>query len=248
MRDWSVILCASCGYEVGDSTQGVCPECGTSRAKSHPSYRTGSPWQQAPTLRSFLGTLFWLLSHRAHAFDRILLDQWRAASLVPAFCALTGGLVWMGFVISENGSEFRSVLSLLGVVMISVLVLGSLSVIEYLGLRIIGVRRGYRVGHRVSAAVVGHASAGWVVGGLLGAAGWLVGSVLPDGMRDIIYKSSLWEYGVISRMPVVLRNAEFVLLVVGLLAGLFLFEWLAYAGLKRCKWANQLSAQSAETI
>lgn len=122
-------------------------------------------------------------------------------------------------------------------------VLGLLTWIESLGLRFIGRRRGWRITPDVAGVICDHASAGWVVGGLLmmlvllldpggrlAAAGWA-----QEIARGIIHKP-------LSEQADLLRAFAFGGACV---TGILIFESLVYVGMHRCRFANPPPAARA---
>lgn len=242
MTDWSRCLCEGCGYELGEYGDGVCPECGRERALSDPARRVGSPWQRGEGVVGgvvgAISTVWLVLRGGGSLFELVRVDRWRGALLVPVYGGMAGLVVWFGIALSSMGGEFRSWVTLVGMVVEGVLICGGLSLVEYVGLRMIGRRHGYRIGHRVAGVVVGHASAGWVGGGIVAAVGWNVGLLLPSTVRQGVYSSGVWDLGVLSYLYPTLRYPEYLMVLLGLLVGLLWFEVLAYLGIRRCRWAN----------
>lgn len=97
--------------------------------------------------------------------------------------------------------------------------------IESLGIRFFAARRGWRTTRAVAATVVGHASVGWVVGGLLAGVGSALFIILWDPKGGDDWRQRLAATGMFCTMasPVV---------------GLLLFETLVWLGWRRLKWAN----------
>lgn len=92
-------------------------------------------------------------------------------------------------------------------------VLWVLTQIEWLGIRLIGRQRQWRITKDVAASVCAHASIGWIGAGVLGVLGFQAG-LLAD-----------WE-----------RAIAFGLIGVG--AGLLVFETCVYLGIRACRFAN----------
>lgn len=92
-------------------------------------------------------------------------------------------------------------------------VLWLLTMIERLGLQVIGRQRGWRVTGKVAASVCAHASYGWIASGVLAIAGGALGAVM-----------NVWWAEAMS--------------LVGLGLGLLVFETVVYVGVRACRFAN----------
>jgi hypothetical protein len=103
-------------------------------------------------------------------------------------------------------------------------VLFSLSKVEALGLRVLGARNGWRMTKDVAAAVVAHASVGWLLAIVAVVAEIIYFNVAPPNALMLAY-TPLWM--------------EALIWGVAPLAGLFGFELLAWMGWRRMKFANR---------
>src|SRR5690606_2996148 len=103
------------------------------------------------------------------------------------------------------------------------------SEVEGLGLRVLGVRNGWRVTKPVAAAVVAHASIGWLL-------------ALPALGAEILYFRSLdprAQFAWSAAPPWV----AILVLAAAPLAGMLGFETLAWLGWRRMKFANRDARQ-----
>ncbi|MCA9277506.1 MAG: hypothetical protein H6815_01810 [Phycisphaeraceae bacterium] len=230
-------LCERCGYDVDSlSKDQVCPECGS----SVDGVRTGSAWQQQPSLGSWLKTNTAVVLHPLRTFSNIIPEHARSTrllwinSFVTALCfavipmlpgpSRSGLRTWLTHS-SSTRIEF--------VVSGAVLVLGTLAVAglshaESLGFRLIGKRRKWRITPDVARSIVSHASIGWLIFavvtiGLMIVANQIADNALRHGSGE-------------KRLYLMFMPVEAALLGAGL--SLLCFETLAYIGLLRCRYAN----------
>lgn len=119
-------------------------------------------------------------------------------------------------------------------------VLTCLTLVEYFGIRFFARRRRWRLGRDAAGQVCAHASVGWLAVGILPyvlapvailAAEWVGAS------QDRIDLGPYLPY----RLPVS-AVASISGYALGLLAGMTVFEWLVYLGVRRNRFANHASA------
>ena len=80
------VLCERCGYVVeGLQASGNCPECGLVVEESLPEARPGSPWQQGPSVRSWLLTV-WRVCLQPRRTLRLIAYRGSAQSAGLYFC------------------------------------------------------------------------------------------------------------------------------------------------------------------
>lgn len=104
----------------------------------------------------------------------------------------------------------------------------ALSMIEFMGVRFIAGRRGWRVDAPVAACVVSHAAVGWIAAGLLVALAWQLHSGLTArGVMRLV-------------IPIGPSVIYSVVLVIGgaILLGIIAYESLVYCGVRGMKFAN----------
>ena len=234
------ILCERCGYAIGGLDEGgACPECGLTLSASSPAARRGSAWQQRPSVGSWSRTLAGL-THPLRLFDTIRVADGPARSLLYLNLAVAslplaatptyalwrlsiGRRVDFGLADTVLTWSLGAAISWLGLFWL----LWLLTRIEWVGIRVIGARRGWRVTSTVATVVCAHASFGWVVSGVLSLAG--LGAGVMIGPPSTVARGA-WAVGSSG---------------LGFLAGLLLFETLIYVGLRRCRFANPPNGAAA---
>lgn len=233
------LLCEACGYEVdGLPSHERCPECGRPVAASFPEVRTGSPWQRRPGALGLLDTWERVLVRPRQTFDTVsvvpdargmLAINLALASLLIA--TLTGSLAWR-----INAPEHAAIPTwilwtgramLAG--MTTFIVLGALTKVEELGIRFWGPRRGWRITPAIAHVVCAHASVGWVLGCVVA----LLGHTLGWSLAGYTNRHNVG----ILRGP--MQLAPITLPVLGLVAGMLIFEVLVYIGMVRMRYANR---------
>ena len=236
------LLCEGCGYEIGGlPTGGACPECGRAVAKSLPSARRGSPWQQRMSL-FYLAETNWAALRRPHELFASVRPRWRTgAALLAVNCVMAAMMLvapWSGVFIGDplRGAAARGDASAaLWVVPLQVLgvsaLLAGLTALEWAGIQLVAKHRGWRLLPAAAWEVCAHASVGWVLmGGLmwLSLAVWLNVSLFVPGIR--MGRDGVLMFGVPA---------------FGLAAGLLVFEWLVWVGARACRFANAAEAAPA---
>lgn len=224
---------------------GRCPECGRPIWASLAARRVGSRWQRGPGLGSWMATnaaMLWsplrvLAEVRTGAGpDRHASIARRRSYALLGANALTGGIValapWLIVLAADGSGTGAAPYFLLGgawtfVAAWTVAVL-ILSEIERIGLGFFGRQRGWRVSRAVSLTVVAHASAGWVVGGVLVGALALFEGLVRRGPNwlDVPVLGDLLPVNV----PLLPFAAFF--------AGMLVFETLTFVGVRRLRYAN----------
>ena len=250
--DEYTLLCERCGYVVdGLAEDGVCPECGLEIARSLPSNRPGTPWQQRSGFRSMLETSMTTLRHPVRTLDTLAVTPPRLRPLVWLAAIPFGQLMGVALLLlfeierplpnggsmswtpgSAPGSVALGVI--LGVLFtpIAAAVLTGLTWIEARGLVIFSAQRGGRVYPELAHCIVRH-----------GAAGWLV-----SGLGAIMMLPLMWSFEL--ELGLYLGHQQdgspqawvFALAVAGVgvtILGFLGFEFFAWLGLRRCKFANR---------
>jgi len=246
--DEYTLLCEGCGYvlEGLEDEAERCPECGRPIGESRPERRTRSPG------------LLMVIRSPGRALRGLRIDESRVSTLrmvrrsVIAGAAAATALVLV--LMHSRDAQFALNLPVpvpMGVAVcwwvagaiVTTLAFYLLTELEGLGLRVLGRRRGFRVTADISRTVVSHGTAGWVlasVGLLVGSVVWLLGQNVavsrggpgfghPGGMR-LPLPGSIKEW----------LGWTGVGLGVGVaLAGFLIFEFFAYLGLRRCRFANR---------
>lgn len=248
------LLCERCGYVVdGLANGGACPECGLPIEDSLPESRAGSPWQRRPGLVSLLRTWWRALRHPLRTFDEMRVEPRRDKRLARwtiGVAGLIGGvlallvyfrgepLIDQSGLLSLQGvlGLITLVVVLLGVWLISVLILATLTTVEALGLRFFGRAHGSRVTVATSRAICAHASVGWVIAGVLVVIGELVGRPVRE--------YALYHNVGVARGPMLL--AEVLLPLGGFFVGMLVFETLVYVGVRRRRFANREPESASE--
>lgn len=220
--DEDTLLCEACGYVIdGMPRDGQCPECGKAVAESLPERR-----DQAASLltlaRRPLRTWASMRIEDSEVAGKRTAARCMAAGLVVSFAVVIGWVPWWITQLDIVTALFSTGVSALAAIMAATIVCVLLIVltwIETCGLRFIGARRGFRVTRDIAGTVCSHATLGWLAGSIV----WLLGWIL-------IGAGTLVE---------MLLPTGVVVVVAGLLVGLFAFEVLAYIGLRRCRFANR---------
>ncbi len=221
-----LLLCERCGYRLdGLDSSLPCPECGTPIGESLPSRRVGSAWQRRPGFVAWVATNWTTIRHPWTRWDEVrgetayglLLCNTGSVAMVAAYALVkTSGD-------TTNATEFALWCLLLGVLLWPAV--NILSLIEGLGLRMLGARNKWRTTKEVSGAIIAHASIGWLLGVPV-----LVAEVVyfrtmdPMGALGWAFADWWWQALVWAAAP---------------LAGLLGFEVLAWLGWRRMKFANR---------
>lgn len=252
-------LCERCGYGLaGTPIDRPCPECGLPAAASSPEQtRPGTAWQRDPGALTCLVAMRNVLSAPRRTFRAMRVPApGTGRGLIWLSIALTGAPVSLGWMVTRlvlpqidaEGVIVRALgqpawgpavwwCLLLASVAAMAGFMRLLIFIEETGIRFFGRQRGWRITRDVARGVCGHAALGWVAGawaGLLAMVLWEWGLRLEHRVRwsDLLSES-------------VFRAPERALILgVGLLAGMVLFELLVYLGVRQCRYANPRGAAS----
>lgn len=207
------LLCESCGYPLdGIDPARACPECGKPIDESLPNRRAGSPWQQRPALKALLATQLGMLLHPRAAWSTIRPVPHHALSLLGANLGIAVTFGTLALIPAGAAKPKYFLLYAVGFV----LLLLSLTAVEYSGIRILGKRHGFRTTPGLALAVCAHASVGWIISG----AAITLGAIAARGLTP----SALMGGGVI--------------FVVGFLIGMMIFSVLCGIGYRALRFAN----------
>ena len=249
-RPWEdpfTLLCERCGYVIeGLDAASVCPECAKPIVESLPDRRPGTPWQRqrgvAPMVKTWFATArspASVLAIMAVKPPRIRLLLCLAA--LPIAWAIASGLLLLAErerPLPSGGTVSWSPGSIVGSMMLTVagglvltplvaILLGALTWIEARGLVLISAQRGFRVHPELAHTITRHGAPAWLVCGL-GAA-----LVLP-----LLWRLQLdWRlaWGEPPAWLAFLAAAGVIIAIAGFLG----FEFFAWLGLRRCRFANR---------
>ncbi len=234
-HDPNAFLCETCGYTLsGLSLDGACPECGRSIELSHPARRVGTPWQRASNPKTWVTTGVAMARKPRATWNTIRIDMASASNLTWLNCvASSAGLAILLFSIAAaRGFEVSTALfNAVLLILVGTISLVVLSGIEYIGIRLFGRRKGWRVTRDVAATVVAHASYGWLLLPITIPFFWFLAATGFD--RALGGSSGLGVVGA-------------ALTTIALIAGpgvpLLAFEILVYIGFRRMRYANPPNA------
>jgi hypothetical protein len=253
---------------------GNCPECGVGVATSLPARRTGSPWQnrrarsfRRPVYRIGLGlvgpwlaTNFAALRRPRQLFRSIRIEPKTATGLLWLNLLVAGFLIvdpWVGVLIGDPARGARTSGPVVGFLIKAgmlalettgvALLFALLTWIEYRGVRFFARQRGWRLTKEAAWQVCCHASAGWILVGLLPLFGmslmfaatyWL--GWAPKGVIDLS-----GALGPLVPLIGIQGLVTGVLTIGGALLGLLIFELLVYIGVRQCKFAATIGPAPA---
>lgn len=228
----ATLMCESCGYDISTlEADGRCPECGREIARSLPSHRLGSPWQQRPSLRSLGATNYRAIRDTRALYDTVRLDTRSGVSLFAANALLSSFLIvlpWSGVLVGDPVRNARgspgTLLAMLWVLPLQTiavaLLLLALTMIEWAGIRAMARTRGWRLTRAAAWQVCAHASVGWIITAL-------------TSWTGLVLLVSLTSFGHVSQIGMLFSAP-----IVGALFGLVVFELLVWTGLRRLRFAN----------
>ncbi|MCE7974517.1 MAG: hypothetical protein DYG92_09405 [Leptolyngbya sp. PLA1] len=248
--DETTPLCESCGYDLSASApSGSCPECGALVAASLPGSRIGSPWQQRPGLLAWGLTNLGTLLRPADRFRSLRISYAGAPTLLAANLLLAGAVMadpWVGATTFDPARSVRdfsnpSQLALYAAVwlawsLLAALLLLVLTCVEYAGVRFFAARQEWRLTRPAALQVCAHASIGWVLCGVLAIAAMVVPQILIRYFHLAL--DQRWDLRPAIAYTLDLQTILMVALPsAGYLAGLLLFEWLVFRGVRACRFA-----------
>jgi hypothetical protein len=231
--DW--LLCERCGYRLDGIDPALpCPECGTPIAESLPARRAGSAWQRRPGLVAWLKTNWTTLRHPQRRWDEVrgetayglLLCNTALVSMISAYALVESNPAVM------SKTDFVAMFCVF--VVITWPALNILSLIEGLGLRVLGARNKWRITKEVSGAIIAHASIGWLLG-------------VPVLLAEIVYFRTMDPMGALG-WAFADWWWEALAWAAAPLAGLVGFELLAWLGWRRMKFANRAPRNPIEGV
>jgi len=238
--DPHTLLCERCGYELeGLPTGGDCPECGTPIAESLPEHRIGTPWQRDPGWGEYFQTARAALFGRTRLFEQMAMESGRSTALLRSnLLAIFAIFAVSGPVHAWNVGGYAITLTFAGVVfgVLAVLLVAILTTIEALGIRFFASRDGFRIDRRASLAICAHGSFGWVISAI----------GLHATIATFITLRKGIDGGDISHAQSFVLLLTLVLSLLGTLAGFLFFEFFAWLGMRRCKFANR--PRPSETV
>ncbi len=258
-REWEddyTLLCERCGYIIEGLDQTTpCPECAKPIAESLPQRRIGTPWQQKPGFVSMVRTWWMTLRHPLHTTS-ILNDSNLSQSLHLAILTIFSATIVsaVGYAVPELVRYKSSIISILSefffeflnFFMIPLVLFCLLTAIETLGLWFFSISKGRKLTKELALAITAHGCVGWVFLSGLYTLTNFVGSIffehmtqLPDDLTDTQYMAAILN----SPIP---RVGKIVVIanLLSLIPGFLFFEFFAYLGLRRCKYANRVRPDS----
>jgi hypothetical protein len=221
-------------------------------ARSLPQARPGSAWQRGPGVGAWVRTLGGTLLHPRSSMRRVRIEARRSRSLCRVNAVVGAGLATVvpagAYLVQmardeapyqadelpwPMGASALRVVALAGSAVgvwvgLSLVVLG-LTAVEARGIRLYGRVHRSRVTPTVAAAVTGHATAGWVLGGALVGFGFVAGLVT--------YEAAM--HGNVGVVRGAMLLGPILVPVLGGVVGLLAFETLTYLGVRRCRFANR---------
>ncbi|PCI09902.1 hypothetical protein COB72_05285 [bacterium] len=213
-KDEYTLLCEKCGYIIERlDAAGPCPECGTPIAESLPERRVGTPWQQEPGVKSLVRTWWMTLRHPMKTLDVMRFDSNRDTSLATWTCS-TGLIILPIF--------------------------ACFTWIESQGLQLFGKRKGARIHPTISWAIVSHGAVGWLIIVLAAFPTWILLEYAVSASLEYYpyaIEGSPQDYS--PDKADLLFTITAITGGIGLITGFLFFEFFAYLGLRRCKYANR---------
>lgn len=222
-------LCESCGYDLkGRAPADACTECGALAGDSLPERRTGSPWQRRPGPGAWVRTLALVaLSPRA-CWGGFVPEVRRSVGLLVVTTGTAAALIAASLLIDRITGIRPKPDYVAGFFLTAWLLMIALSVIEYLGIRFFGGRRGWRIDAPVAACVVSHAGVGWLGAAALVAGAWQGGNALRNAHAIPQFVS--------------IAGAAVQSVVLGLalsaVLGIVVYELFVYSGVRAMRFAN----------
>ena len=188
------------------------------------------------SLASWTGTLSTLFSSPHRCWDEVIPTVPGSASLLLVNCIVAAAVITSNtLTLRWIGLSSPSLLYALGFLGTTVLLLLTMSVIEYAGLRFFGGRRHWRVTPGVSLSVVAHASYGWLIFALLITLVWHTVNLLQ--VRGVMQSTYTIKSPFVAGVTQTVRPIELAL-PPALLIGVVAFEMFVYWGVRRMRFAN----------
>lgn len=237
-RNDAELLCERCGYCVeGLATESPCPECGRPIAESLPAKRVGSPWQRAPGLGTLGPTMARTLLLPSRCWRRVRPEWIESWNLLHSSLGIAAALHSLAtailLIVPPSRKDWFSDLFVSTVILLIpfYILLFLMTMVEEIGLRIIGRTRGFRIDKHAATAICAHACAGWVAGGALMIAGAVIGASLSAAAQRR-------DGGMLVDL---LLHAHLALPLAAFAVGLLWFETLCWLGMRRLRYANRLT-------
>jgi len=242
-QEWDdeyTLLCEKCGYVIeGLDTEDPCPECGKPIKESLPERRVGTPWQQNPGFKSLMQTWWMTLRHPIQTLNVMQFQTIHHPSIIikpflmiALFFVILGSMIIVFFAGEAFFLGFVAFLLFMGIASIGCFVTIGLMKIESSGLRIISKQNKFRITNDISNNIVVHGSVGRVMV-FIG-----LGVFSNTYVIWILFKNSEFINSVQIAKSIFVTGTGF--LAISSILGFLFFEFFAYLGLRRCKFANRV--------
>ncbi|MDX2147056.1 MAG: hypothetical protein SFZ23_05990 [Planctomycetota bacterium] len=266
------LLCERCGYPLEDLAEtladasdetrasdrgAACPECGLAIGESLPDRRVGSAWQLKPGPRAWVNTNLSVLRAPRRSFRQLRVEPRSWRWLLATNLLVAGGLIlapWPGVIIWEPVRQMGAIegpgevaiaaIVIVGELLLVALLLGLLTWIECAGVRFFARRRGWRLTRDAAWQVCAHASVGWIVAGVAGLMALVASAILTPALADVeVPALGITRNNRSGFSPAIIVGSSLVLLAY--FAGMMVFEWLAWVGVRTCRFANSVAPRAA---
>lgn len=238
-----LLLCTACGYVVdGLDEEGACPECGQPIRQSRPENNPGTPWQRRPSPRTWLQSSIAAFLRPRELFSRAAFDTRSLTALLMVNVGIATALFAVpGIAYLLWGSLYRNLERAPGVIT-AYPDLGAFSFAYALlpGFTLLldalltppGYRWWYgwrRIRWENYRVVQAHASAAWIVSGLVVAAAEVVRRIVLTGTPRTLP---------LTTQNLVLVNLGTVPALLAIVIGVLLITWSLHQGSRAIRFTN----------